>query len=485
MKNGGKNMNKCDHKKLILSFNEFHNVDINDMPEYGDYCFIELKDGRHTAGKWYPGKSDGETVSGEFSRDSCDGVDVSEVAKWHYLRNYDLTECLENEKIRQINLGIENEDAYSVQISDFRLMNDELPKSKQFCLLILNDGMLGAGRWNQYSDRRDGYFIYASALSSYSMKNVWAWTPLSSDDIFAQEEERERERKFEEELNRNPTADPEMFKYGTDIDVYYERALEKLRKEYPWATLVQMKKHPEYVIVPSHGRYIFARDGGTYHGSKVYTEWKNGSSAEEFIDFLCVYTGDVVKKSNPEVKFKYGLDIDVYLEMAYEDVKKDYRWLNKEILAESWQYDIKQVNGEWEYLWKSGTDDEFTVYDCGSADSFIKNVKQGYQDAALRANPVIAEHPVPFGAVDLHGWGLEKYVVSKLQTGDYKVYVQAGDRTTGGSRTFFITPSCFDVEDYDEFLERYLEIVPGGSFGLGKEDLLADKELKSFFGFDE
>ena len=75
--------------------------------------------------------------------------------------------------------------------------------------------------------------------------------------------------------------------------------------------------------------------------------------------------------------------------------------------------------------------------------------------------------------------------MSKLQTGDYKVYVQAGNRTTGGSRTFFITPSCFEAKDYDEFLERYLEIVPGDSFGLGKEDLLADKELKSFFGFDE
>ena len=296
--------------------------------------------------------------------------------------------------------------------------------------------------------------------------------------------EREKERKLEEELNRNPTADPELFKYGTDINVYYEKALVKLRKEYPWATIAEMKKQPEYLIVPQHGQYIFARDGGTYNGSKIYNEWKNGSSAEEFIDFLCVYTGDVVKNSNPEVKFKYGLDIDVYLEMAYEDVKKDYRWLDKKILADSWQYTIKQVDGEWEYLQKAAEDGEFSVYYCSSADDFIKNVMQGYRDAALRANPVTAEHPVPFGAVDLHGWGLEKYVVSRLQTGDYKVYVQAGDRTTGGSRTFFVTPYCFEAKDYDEFLDRYLEIVPGDSFGLGKEDLLADKELKSFFGYE-
>ena len=138
-------MYKCDSSKLTVSFNDFHNVDVNDMPEYGDYCLIELKDGRHTAGKWYPGKSDGKTVSGEFSRDSCDSVDVSEVAKWHFLRIYDLTECLKDEKIRQINLGIEKEDAYSIQFSDFTLINEGLPKSKQFCLLILNDGSLAAG----------------------------------------------------------------------------------------------------------------------------------------------------------------------------------------------------------------------------------------------------------------------------------------------------------------------------------------------------
>jgi len=164
-------MYKCDSSKLKVSFNDFHEVDVKDMPEYGTYCLIELKDGRHTAGKWYPGESEGETVSGEFSRDSYDGVDVSEVAKWHFLRTYDLTECLENEKIRQINLGIEKEDTYSVQFSDFRLMNDELPKSKQFCLLILNDGSLAAGRWNHSSDGK-GYFIYASALASHSMKKV-------------------------------------------------------------------------------------------------------------------------------------------------------------------------------------------------------------------------------------------------------------------------------------------------------------------------
>ena len=36
---------------------------------------------------------------------------------------------------------------------------------------------------------------------------------------------------------------------------------------------------------------------------------------------------------------------------------------------------------------------------------------------------------------------------------------------------------------YGEFLDRYLEIVPEYSFGLGKNDLLPDKELKKFLGY--
>ena len=61
--------------------------------------------------------------------------------------------------------------------------------------------------------------------------------------------------------------------------------------------------------------------------------------------------------------------------------------------------------------------------------------------------------------------------------------MQAGNRTTGGTREFFITPYCFEAKTYEEFLDRYLEIVPGRSFGLSKEDLLSDEKLKTFLGY--
>lgn len=478
----------CEVKKKAmfkLSFNEFHNVEAKDMPQHGEFCFLALKDGRHTAGAWYPNDDqDRETVSGEFIRGTADAVDVSEVSKWYSLKRYDLTGCLEDEEIDYIDLGPESEAIHTVKIKDFKSFTDgDLPKHKQYCLLILNSGGLAAGRWKQWLGKNEGSFAYASAGASHGMDKVWAWTALSTDSIYAAEEEKEIKRKLEEELNRNPSADPEKFKYGTDISVYYEKALEKLRRDYPWATVTQMKKKTPYVIVPRNGQFIFGQDNGMFKGSRVINEWTEGATADEFIDFLCDYTREAAQNSDPEVKFKYGLDIDVYLKKAYENVKKDYSWLDQSIIDRSWQYAIMQVEGDWEFVRRPDETRDFTVFDVSSADSFIKSVESGYQDAALKANPAVAEYSVPIGRVEIHGWYLEKYIFSKLRTGDYKVTVQAGNRTTGGSRDFFITPYCFEAETYEEFLDRYLEIVPGGSFGMFKEDLLASTELKEFLGY--
>ena len=41
-------MFKCNYKTLKLCFNAFHDAKVGDMPEYGDYVLLELKDGRHS-----------------------------------------------------------------------------------------------------------------------------------------------------------------------------------------------------------------------------------------------------------------------------------------------------------------------------------------------------------------------------------------------------------------------------------------------------
>ena len=473
-----------DYSSLRLSFNEFHEVSDKDMPQYGEFCLLKLKNGDYTAGSWQP-SGNGRSASGQFVRGTADTINSEEVERWHSLDRYDLTECLEEEGINWINIGQEENDS-SVQFEGFKSFSGrKRPKEEQYCLLIMKDGTLAAGRWNKWRHEAGGAFIYAPALSSHSSDKVWAWTPLSTDQFFAMEIERENERRREKKLNKNPSADPELFKYGMDINVYYEKALEKLREEFYWASLPMMKKcTPVWQIAPLHGKYVFGQISENYYDdSDIVTPWTEGTTADEFIDFLCSYTRSTVEHSNPEEKFKYGTDINVYLEKAFNKVKKDYHWLDKKMLRNSWQYDIRKVDGDLEFVRKYGNEAKYSVFDVESAERFIECVVYDYQSAALQENKTVASYEPPFGHISLHGWNLERYIFYKLKSGDYKVSVTAGDRTTGGSREFFITPDCFEAKTYEEFLDRYLKIVPDYSFGLGKKELLPNEDLKKFLGY--
>ena len=147
-------MFNVDYKKLTLSFNEFHDVSEEDMPQYGEYCLLELKTGDYTAGGWYP-SGEGSTAAGEFLRGTADSVDSEEVARWHSLDRYDLTDSLETEDVNWINLGPEEEGVRNVQFEGFKSFADRKnPKKEQFCLLIMKDGSLAAGRCHIPPGRR-------------------------------------------------------------------------------------------------------------------------------------------------------------------------------------------------------------------------------------------------------------------------------------------------------------------------------------------
>ncbi len=83
-----------DYKNLRLSFNDFHIVADKGMPQYGEYCLLELKTGDYTAGGWLP-SGNGRTATGKFIRGTADTVDSEKVARWHSLDRYDLTESPE------------------------------------------------------------------------------------------------------------------------------------------------------------------------------------------------------------------------------------------------------------------------------------------------------------------------------------------------------------------------------------------------------
>lgn len=473
----------CDYRNLTLSFNEFHDVKEKKRPAYGEFCLLELKNGDLTAGSWCP-NNDKKGLNGQFNRGFADSLPLSDVSRWHSLDRYDMSNCLEQEDLNLINLGVPDEDIYSLKLDGFKALSDgDLPKTEQYCLLVMKNGELAAGRWDGDPGDADGNFVYASAYSCYGAERVWLWRALSPDDIFHAEEERAREREHEEELNKKPSVDLSRFKYGTDINIYYEKALEKLREKYYWATLTKMKKVKPWEIVPNHGQMVFGQVESSYDGSRIVTECKQGNTAEEFIDFLCEYTKDAVINSNPEEKFKLGRDIEAYLSKAFDNVKKEYHWLTQKIAKGYCTYDIREVDGDLEFVRKYRNDDEFYVCEYDSAERFIEAVERDYANAALLANPVVATYEVPFGHVEIHGWNLERYAFYRLKSGNFKVSVTAGDRVAGGSRTFFITSRCFEADTYEEFLKRYLEIVPGSSFGLGMKELLPNEELKKFLGY--
>ena len=482
----GKAKFSCDYRNLTIAFNEFHDMKLKDLPVYGEFCLIELKEGGYTAGEWHPDDAcrEGKSLSGQFIRGLADSIPVDEVSKWHSLERYDLSDCLKQEDIGLINNGVPGDDIYSFKISGFKSLKDgDAPMNARYCLLILKDGGMSGGRWEKWRKKSDGWFEHSSGGINIGKEKVWAWAPLSPDKFSVAEEELEAERRHEEELNRNPFADPVKFEYGTDIKVYYAKALRKLKKKYPWATQAQMKKKTPWQIVPLHGQYVFGQVSKSFYDTDIVDEWKDGTTADEFIDFLCEYSEEPVKDSDPNRKFRLGQDIEVYIEKAFENVKKDYHWLDRKTADAQYRYEIKKIGGSLEFVVYYGDSKNYYVCDCDSSERFIEIVEHDYQNAALRANSVVSSYEVNFGHVEIHGWNLERYVFSKLQSGDYKVDVQAGDRVTGGGREFFITPSCFEADTYEEFLDRYLEIVPGRSFGLYKEDLLPDKKLKEFLGY--
>ena len=151
----------ADYKSLILSFNKFHLVEANHMPQYGEFCLLELKNGDYTAGEWNPDDyRSKKSTSGEFIRGTADTIGSDKVERWHSLERYNLTECLEDEEIGLINLGPQEEGCRNIQFDGFKSFADRKnPKEEQYCLLIMKNGTLSAGRWNKWRHEAGGAFM--------------------------------------------------------------------------------------------------------------------------------------------------------------------------------------------------------------------------------------------------------------------------------------------------------------------------------------
>ena len=135
-------------------------------------------------------------------------------------------------------------------------------------------------------------------------------------------------------------------------------------------------------------------------------------------------------------KFPYGYDVNAYINKAFELMKEEFPWATRDMITKNNYYGIKKVGDEYQYDRYSG------------------------------------------------GWYLEDYRFQKHKLGGYSTFVQAGNRSAGGSRTFFIPASYFKLP-WDEFLDKYLQLVSSGPFYVDRDDLENTKGLKTFLGYEE
>lgn len=183
-------------------------------------------------------------------------------------------------------------------------------------------------------------------------------------------------------------------------------------------------------------------------------------------------------------KFPYGYDVNTYIDKALEQMKKLYPWAKKTMLRKNWSYAIEQVDGEYQFVtyfdWGKN-DIERQVLNC-DGEEFIETIIDHHHDWIEDENPVTETFDVPASCRCLGGWNLETYRLQKHQLGGYSAFVQAGNRSAGASRTFFIPPANFKLP-WEEFLDKYLELVPPGFFYADRDDLEKAKGLKEFLGY--
>lgn len=206
---------------------------------------------------------------------------------------------------------------------------------------------------------------------------------------------------------------------------------------------------------------------------------------------------DMILNQNNDSKFSFGFDVNVYLSKAIERIKEQYHyhWADLSQFCNQYRYTIEESNGQYHFIRYtefSEGDIEREVLDenplnswelVRNGEEFIDRISKDNQLSVYYANPKIANYKVQFKAgLEVGSWYLERYEFNKHKTGDYSAFVQAGDRTTGGSRDFFIPPH-FLCGTFEEFLNQYQALVPGEQFGLFKDDLINDEGLKRFLGF--
>lgn len=389
----------------------------------------------------------------------------------------------------------------SVVFRNFHFVdNGDYPDDLVFCFLVLTDGSQTAGRWWPLSSEEKGHFVRGTG-DAVPLDKVYAWLALDNWNI--------------KKLLNNDEVGTILIGHASDYSIeingFYSFEDDKLPQEKQYCLLLLKKGKI------SGGKW---HDGGPYLDAPGYFEHGPAGSIIDVADVEAwaaldpdkeikpdslfanvVLPEKTVKKEektepqkrkyNPQKKFKYGFDVEVYLNKAIDILNDSYPWVTRRHLDPHYNFAIEKEAGEYQYVSffeaKNGEKTREVLKGfCGEmdADEFIKHIVFCHESYVLSNNEIIDEYRVPFYPVTIGGdWHLEQYVFKKRASGDYTVYVQAGDRCAGSGREFGISRRCFEQQSFDGFLDEYEKIVPGKNFGLNKEDLIDDGQLKAFLGY--
>jgi len=226
-------------------------------------------------------------------------------------------------------------------------------------------------------------------------------------------------------------------------------------------------------------------------------------------DYLAIATGDLSIKytdeepwrsmhggiSYEEVKvpliickdrFFLGTDADKYVDEAVRRLQKTYPWACRDMLNKHYSYAIEDVKGRKEFVKYYTWDNSETKRYSGGWDGelFVEQIVDDHRTHIEWANDVKEVFDVrPDYGVDCHGWHLESFEFRSHMLGGYSAFVQAGDRSAGGSRTFFFSPDMMSGT-FEEFLQKNGELL-SGAFGLDRDYMRNFAGLKEFLGFRE
>ena len=180
---------------------------------------------------------------------------------------------------------------------------------------------------------------------------------------------------------------------------------------------------------------------------------------------------------------KNNNELNECINEAFERIRVNHSWANTNMIRPECSYAIEEKEGKKIFVkfftWSDGTVDRTEIND---KEKFIEGIVNDNEYYVEDINPIKEVYKLPNAhGFDISGWNLERYEFRKHELGGISSMIQAGNRYTGGNREFFIPDSFFNGT-YEEFLEKYNDMVPG-VFILDEEYLDDSDDLKKFLGF--